>query len=349
MNKFVYIPSFSGGFFGQMLKEDGHIGKIPVRFYDDAAQDIIKHNAFLTTAGHFYKQDDYTNSIGLDLDINKNLVFGDSGGYQIATGAIKWDISIRDRIFNWLENNSNVAINLDIPPRLTWAGKDKECLEISLDNFKYFEKHQSGKTKFMNVLQGNGLDSRKNWYKEVSNFNFNGWALGGTAGKYLDFFNSVYILLKNKEHLNKENYLFHFLGTSTINQFSFYLQLQKSLNEIGSNVIVTCDSSTPQRAVIWGTYYTEFNLKDGRFHNAVFPNIKHQSDVFANMKNFKWPELCEFDKMINENYDWKEYIDNPKEKGNIKFMSAMTLHNFAMFKDAISKVENIVNQDIYFQ
>lgn len=347
--KFVYIPSFSGGFFGNLLKENTTIGTIPVRFYDDSSPDIIKHNAFLTTAGHYYKQEEYTKSIGLDLDINKNLVFGDSGGFQIATGAIKWDISLRDRIFNWLENNSNVAINLDIPPKIVWAGKDKECLEISKDNFKYFEKHQSGKTKFLNVLQGNNLESRNLWYSEVKDFNFQGWAVGGTTSKYLDFFNSIYILLKNKEQLKKENYLLHFLGTSTINEFTFYLQLQKSLNEVDSNIIVTCDSSTPQRAVIWGTYYSEFNIKNSRFNNILFPNIKHQKDVFDNMKTFKWPELCEFDKLLNKNYDWKEYIENPTGLGNQKFMSAMTLHNFAMFKDAISKIESVIEQDIYFK
>jgi hypothetical protein len=348
-NKFVYIPSFSGGFFGQMLKEDGYIGNIPTRFYDPKCPPELRHDSFLTTAGHYYKQIDYSNSIGLDLDINNTLVFGDSGGYQIATGAIKWDISIRDKIFHWLENNSNVAINLDIPPSKVWAGRDKECLEISLDNFKYFEKHQTGKTKFVNVLQGNGIESRKNWYEQVKHFNFQGWAIGGTTSKYLDFFNSIYILLKNKEHLKKENYLIHFLGASTINEFAFYLQLQKSLNEVDSNIIITCDSSTPQRAVIWGTYYSEFNLKESRFNNILFPNIKHQKDVFDNMKYFKWPNLCNFDKLLNENYSWSEYIENPKEKGNIKYMSAMTLHNFAMFKDAINKIEDTINQDVFFQ
>jgi hypothetical protein len=346
--KFIYIPSFSGGFFGASLKENTMIGSITPRFYDDNAPNTIKHNSFLTTAGGYYKKPDYSNSIGLDLDINKNLVFGDSGGYQIATGAIKWDISIRDKIFQWLENNSNIAINLDIPPRGVWAGRDTESLEISFDNFKYFEENQSGKTKFINVLHGNTLESRRDWYNKFKVFDFEGWAVGGSGGKYLHFFNSIYILLKNKEHLKRKNYLLHFLGTSTINEFTFYLQLQKSLNEVGSEIIVTCDSSTPQRAVIWGTYYSEFNIKESRFITTLFPNIKHQPGVFENMKNFKWPELCEFDKLLNDNYDWKEYIADPIG-GNVKYMSVMTLHNFAMFKEAITKLENVIEQDVYFQ
>ena len=63
---------------------------------------------------------------------------GDSGGYQIASGAMKWDIKHLDRIFKWLEENTDIAMNLDIPPRLKYQGQYAECLQISKENFKYF-------------------------------------------------------------------------------------------------------------------------------------------------------------------------------------------------------------------
>lgn len=350
MKKFEYIPSFSGGFFGELLKSNHKIGgKIPVRFYDDDYPVEYKHNSFLVTAGHNYKNMNCSAEYGFDLSNTNNLIFGDSGGYQIATGAIKWDVSIRDKIFNWLEHNSNIAVNLDIPPRVTWAGRDSEALEISIDNFKYFEKHQSGKTKYLNVLQGNSLEQRKVWYNKIKDFNFQGWAIGGSGGSYVNFIDSIYILIKNKEHLNERNHLIHFLGASSINEFLFYLQLQKSLNDIKSPVTITTDSSTPQRAVIWGTYYTEFNISNGVFYNITFPNIKHQETVLTNLNNSSWPIFCNFDKILTSCYDWKEYVKNPLQIGNQQYMAAMTLHNFSIFKDAIEKLDMVINQDDYFK
>jgi len=348
--EFVYIPSFSGGFFGNLLKKDYMLGgKLPIRFYRDDFPEEYKHDSFLVTAGHNYKTPDTSEQYGFDLNLSKNLIFGDSGGFQIATGAIKWEESLREKIFRWLEDNSNIAINLDIPPRATWAGRDEEALEISIENFKYFEKHQTGKTKFLNVIQGNSLEQRQKWYEKVKGFNFQGWALGGTGGSYSDFFDCLYLLILNKEHLNKNNYLFHFLGASTINEFSFYLQLQKSLNDIGCDVIITTDSSTPQRAVIWGTYYTEFNISSGTFGSIVFPNVKHQDKVLKNLKNKEWPQLCNLDKEINSVYNWDDYIADPLGVGNQAYMGAMTLHNFGIFKDAIKKLDSVINQDIYFR
>ena len=56
---------------------------------------------------------------------------GDTGGYPIADGAMKCDIKNRDRIFKLLEENTDIAMNLDIPPRLKYQGQYGECLEIS--------------------------------------------------------------------------------------------------------------------------------------------------------------------------------------------------------------------------
>ena len=38
-------------------------------------------------------------------------------------------------------------MNLDLPPRLKNEGKFQECLDISLDNFKYFQEKQDGLLK----------------------------------------------------------------------------------------------------------------------------------------------------------------------------------------------------------
>jgi hypothetical protein len=52
-------------------------------------------------------------------------------------------------------------------------GRFQEALDISLDNFKYFEKKQSGKTNFLNVIQGTFTDEYSTWYHKFKDFDFN--------------------------------------------------------------------------------------------------------------------------------------------------------------------------------
>ena len=114
-NKVVYFPSLSSGAFAQVLKKDVEITPgVPYRFWDKRTPEEWRYPYFLVTAGHYYKKPTLRADWGLDKDC---LVFGDSGGFQIATGALKWDVALRDTIFQWLENNSDLAANLDIPPR----------------------------------------------------------------------------------------------------------------------------------------------------------------------------------------------------------------------------------------
>ena len=51
-----------------------------------------------------------------------------------------------------------------------------------MENFKYFNENQSGKTKFLNVLQGEDDTTYKEWYDAVKGFDFQGWSIGGTVG-----------------------------------------------------------------------------------------------------------------------------------------------------------------------
>jgi hypothetical protein len=150
--KFIYYPSLSAGSMVSAFKKDTKFSDgTTMRFFAKEYPEEWRHPYFLITAGHHYKKMDFRQQIGLDDNV---LVFGDSGGFQIATGALKWDGTIREKIFHWLEANSDVAANLDIPPRVTFENRFQDSMDISFDNFKWFETHQSGKTKFLNVIQG---------------------------------------------------------------------------------------------------------------------------------------------------------------------------------------------------
>lgn len=259
--QFLYIPSLSTGSISLFLKKNTPLDGTPYtyRFYGPDFPEQFKWKSFLLTAGHHYRDANARANFGLGDD---TLVFGDSGGYQIATGTIKWKPEIRETIFHWLENNSDIAMNLDIPPAGRAVGGFQECLDISKANFKYFYENQTGKTKFLNVLQGSELDSRESWYKEIKDFQFYGWSVALLKSP-MQLMGAIVCLLKNRE-LEKSKWL-HFLGISSVSDFYFLAHLQFLLNKHGYDITVSTDSSTPSRASVFATMYHSFQLKQMSF------------------------------------------------------------------------------------
>lgn len=341
-SKFKYFPSFSVGAFGDGLRrnfkfKDG----FSIRFYSDDFPQEFRHNEFLVSAGHLIKScPDCYNDMGFT---DKNLVMGDSGGYQIASGATKWKPEMTKQSFDWLEKNSDVSMNLDIPPRATYAGKFDECLQLSKENFKYFADNQTGATDFMNVLQGTNENDYGRWYREVKDFPFQGWAIGGIGSSYYRFAASLMTLLEGKEHLQDTMKYLHILGTSRVTYFLLLLQLQKSFEEIGSDIIITTDSSSPDRAVVFGTYYMGYSLKRGVWESIGFPNEANHEEVveeFVALTNPTFPFVTEFDTELSKHVDFRDIKQTVGTEGAYTY--GMRLHNFQFFRDVIHRLESIV-------
>ena len=118
------------------------------------------------------------------------------------------------------------------------------------------------------------------------------------------------------------------------------IQLQKSLEDIGSKIVVTTDSSSPDRAVVFGTYYTRFSIKKGTFESLNFPNEKHNPDIidwFRETPNQDWPRMTAFDDVLKGLVSWKDVAD-----WNTQCTMGMRLHNFYVFKDAIRMVTELI-------
>ena len=340
MSKFIYFPSFSAGAMGNSLAKNVKLkNDLSIRFYSDEFPEKYRHTDILITAGHHFKKDDYKNDLGLT---DKNLVMGDSGGYQIASGAIKWDMSIRERIFKWLEHNSDIAMNLDIPPKIKYEGMYEECLKISKDNFKYFADNQSGNTDFLNVVQGTNDLEYINWYNEMKEYPFQGWAVGGGGRNVFAFMSGVMSLLQGGEHLKDTNKYFHILGISKVKDFLMLNQLQKSLNEVDSNIVVTTDSSSPDRAVVFGSYYHSYDFKKPAFRSI---NVPKYDDSFKDQVFKHLPVTTEFDReYLREALTWDDTVE---WKGQCTM--AIRLHNFMVFKEAIEKAEYYVYSHDYIK
>jgi hypothetical protein len=123
----------------------------------------------------------------VNRDRKFTTIVGDSGGYQIGKGVIKFDWKdfegnkankVRSDILNWLELTSDWAMTLDVP---TWAADDlnspktglksfQDTLDGTIYNNKFFQKNRLGQTKLLNVLQGDDWNTAQIWYDAVKDF-----------------------------------------------------------------------------------------------------------------------------------------------------------------------------------
>lgn len=351
---FIYFPSFSVGNYSNAMRTDTKLKDgLPFRFFSPEFPEEFRHPYFLVTAGHFYKKKpNFAQEWGFnDYPDTPSVLMGDSGGFQIASGAIKWDKEIRPDILKWLELNSNVAMNLDIPPRLRYDGQFDTCLKISLDNFKYFDQNRTGQTEFLNVLQGNDEVTYTKWYNTVKEIQFDGWGVGGCGGSLYRFMAGICALMQGKEQYNKNMKWLHILGTSKVIDFLILSQLQKSLNDVNSTMQVTTDSSTPSRAVVYGLYYHTVSYKNASWGSLHIPkdraetnkNVTKHTDNSIQDQPFLLPELGKFDPLLRGQYQYEDIRD-----WTIDGYGAVVLHNFMFFKQIMEQINEYVDGTPYF-
>ena len=214
-------------------------------------------------------------------DREKTFILGDSGGFQIATGVIKcdWpnfktDDALRSQILNWLEHTADYSMVLDIPtlaaaPPLnakTGLTNWVDCLEYTMHNNDYFVRNRQGKTKFLNVLQGNNEQQADDWYGAVKHYPFEGWAMAGYNMKQLHLALRRLIVMRDEKMLDPGRDLVHYLGTSKLNWSCIFTQIQRSLREdVNENMMITYDAASPFITTAKGQAYTQHVHRNKKF------------------------------------------------------------------------------------
>lgn len=206
-------------------------------------------------------------------DRANTVIVGDSGGYQIGKGVLKFDWmnfegaaanKTRDNILNWLELTADWSMLLDVP---TWASDHihrpktglvdfNDCLQKTLHNNDYFIRNRLGQTKFLNVLQGSDWETAQIWYDAVKHLPTEGWAMGGKNMCDMEVALKRIIILRDEKLLDDRNWM-HFLGTAQLDWSCYLTSIQRQVRKhINENFTISFDCASPFIATAHGLVYT---------------------------------------------------------------------------------------------
>ena len=216
-------------------------------------------------------------------DRANTMILGDSGGYQIGKGVLKFDWlnfegasanKTRKQILEWLELTADWSMMLDVP---TWACDHihspktglktfEDCLEKTRFNNKYFLDHRLGQTKWLNVLQGGDWETAEKWYNGVKEFSdpkgpyagkeAEGWAFGGANMCKMDITLKRLMTMREEGLLTGKNWI-HFLGTAQLDWSCYLTLIQRQIRKhINEELTISFDCASPFIATAHGLVYT---------------------------------------------------------------------------------------------
>jgi hypothetical protein len=294
----VYLPAISSFYSTyvakQRLEEFVPKGRIPKDFdrgiegmnFLNPEQGYFTYKYALYSAGHAQLdivKAQTQESMIQQRDRGNSLILGDSGGYQIGKGVLKFDWlnfegkeanKTRQQILEWLEATADWSMMLDVP---TWACDHihspktglktfEDCLDKTKFNNDYFLKNRLGATKWLNVLQGSDWDTAEKWYNGVKEFSdpkgpyagkeAEGWAFGGANMCKMDITLKRLMTLREDGLLKGKNWI-HFLGTAQLDWSCYLTLIQRQIRKhINEEITISFDCASPFIATAHGLVYT---------------------------------------------------------------------------------------------
>lgn len=216
-------------------------------------------------------------------DRKNTVIVGDSGGFQIGKGLLKfnWEdfegpesTKTRQQILEWLENAADWSVFLDVPgwacdavhSKKTGLKTYQDCLDKTRYNNEYFLKNRLGKTKFLNVLQGTNWEEAVQWYEGVKEFSdpkiwgdkaAEGWAMGSANKSRMDITLKRLMVMREDGMLEGKNWM-HFLGTAQLDWSCYLTLIQRQVRKhINPEMTFSFDCASPFIATANGLVYTK--------------------------------------------------------------------------------------------
>jgi queuine/archaeosine tRNA-ribosyltransferase len=298
----IFFPAVSIATHVSCVKNDYRIDSKPnmsSRFYlkqhqgDDYS--FVDHPFILSSAGHNYKCTNYAKEIGInDFKKDVEVVFGDSGGFQIATGAVKnFNDGVVNRIHEWLITNSTLAPIIDHPPYMTGLiNRSTELVDSSIQTTKkhidmLLKRDDVDKIDWLNVVHGTTYNERDYWYQQFKDYDFHsGWALGSLQRNDYVILAAFCSLWDNRVLESDKCQIVHFFGTSSMKFIPTIIYLKYKLAKMGYPVNISFDSSYATKDCSYGkmlimmpnssglTSYHLSNKLIGKFNpDASLPSI----------------------------------------------------------------------------
>jgi len=387
----VYLPAISSFYSTyvakQRLEEFVPTDRIPQGFdrgiegmnFLNPEQGYFYYKYALYSAGH--AQLDLEKSMDQESmiqqrDRSKTMILGDSGGYQIGKGVLKFDWlnfegveanKTRQKILEWLELTADWSMMLDVP---TWACDHihspktglktfEDCLEKTQFNNDYFLRNRLGQTKWLNVLQGSDWDTAEKWYNGVKEFSdpngeyagieAEGWAFGGANMCKMDITLKRLMTLREDNLLKGKNWI-HFLGTAQLDWSCYLTQIQRQLRKhINPELTISFDCASPFIATAHGLVYTNAQHTNKRW--SVIMDKAPDNKSLAGRNDIPYPFDSEFASRLTMGdiayYDYG-VRKTDEELGEVKFNHLNPEHYHEIPKlNKLGKIPNKTSWDSF--
>lgn len=246
----------------------------------DPSNSLFYYPASLYSAGHAILdvEDSFAGESMVQKRDRKNTVLiGDSGGFQAATGVLKYPWypkgdqtaadhmkdkdAFRMKILRWLEATADYSMVLDWP---TYAiikyGSDpvtgeslhpgiksfRDCLTGSLENHDFFIRNRvEGATKFLNVQQGRNKEEGDVWWEHTKDLPFESWAFSGVQAYDFGINLTRLIIMRDQGYLQGREWL-HYLGNGRVKAGCALTTLQRTLRKhVDSELTLSFDAASP--------------------------------------------------------------------------------------------------------
>ena len=382
MKDAIYIPAYSDGLMTFFENDDEHIREVyqpdykkkkSFRIYnEDFAKPLNKFDSYysgkdfeaakymLVSAGVQYKRDNLREKINAD----KAKVFIDSGGYQLAQQTVNHKIYTDKIALEWSEKNGDIFPILDRPTfslGLMRNGKPvspykdyQECLDLSVASAKYYTENRTrSDTIVLNVIQGLTAEQIEKWYKEISKYEFEGWAYGGTNGNLGRILPALKFLLKSGELDRESCKMFHIFGVTSNESMIYFQYIQMVLDRMGFDIQITYDSTYWNRTCVYGSYMTKPRYIVGLGMEAMnWPNSINYKEM---SKDFRLPCKCPICSDLKDTYSFfNNYKVDEKTNEEItvfgKFNNMIAFHNLYLQLEYLENINRIFSsgmKDVY--
>jgi hypothetical protein len=249
-----YLPALNQNFVRFAHSSDalrqGTVSQSDTNFLDPSTPLFFAPDVLYTAA--FAVNDNQPNIITA-RDRDHTFVLGDSGGFSLISGAVKYSVSsFRQAVLEWQERECDAGLPVDIPtgalqkPQSGYSSV-ADCLDATIKNTEWMIQNRSNtRMTGLCVYQGRNKAEADRWATAMQPYQrqLEGMAIAGATRLQMADWVERIVKIAHEGQLEQLKHI-HFLGTNQPRFAVLATALQRALRAyVSSDVRVTFDSST---------------------------------------------------------------------------------------------------------